>query len=67
MPKKVNNACPSLPYIRIKAMVNLDTTVIYVYSDFLYFLAENKTFCMCNKQIRMPMLYFVVIQSLGYS
>ena len=31
MLKKVNNACPSLPFAHIKAMVNSDTTVFWIY------------------------------------
>ena len=53
MLKKVNNACPNLPFTHIKAMVNLDTTVFRFIEIFFLLLAKNKTFCMCNKQLCM--------------
>ena len=41
MLKKVNNACPSLPFTHIKAMVNLDTTVLVCFMGLLRFLFHS--------------------------
>ena len=62
MLKKVNNACPSLPFTNIKAMVNSDTNVFRFIEIFLYFLAKIKHSA-CNKQLCMRWLFFVVIRS----
>ena len=67
MLKKVNNACPSLPFTHIKAMVNSDTTVFRFIEIFFLLFGKNKAFCMCTKQLCMRWLFFVVIRSLGIS
>ena len=53
MLKKVNNACPSLPFAHIKAMVNSDTNVFFRFIViFLYFLAKIKQFaCEINNSV----------------
>ena len=57
MVKNVNNACQSFSFTHIKARVNSDTTVLYVYCFFII-SGDNKIFSVCNIQLCNTLVVF---------